>query len=798
MKKYKQQLPNERYNPNINFGLTSSQVNERNLSLLTNKVTKKYSKTYLSIVLENVCTFFNLVGIIVFIALLSIKASLSNFFFVFFYVTNTLIGIIQEIRAKKCTDKLSLLNQKNITVIRDGQQKLIHIDNIVLDDIIILDAGCQIPVDCIIMDGFAEVNESFLTGESVPVKKENGDIVLAGSFIVSGKIIVKAERVGENSYVQNLSDKAKKYKKPQSEIFNSLSKIIRSISVVILILTTAHMIKAVVINKETLSEAIAHTSTIIIGLIPAGMFLLTSLALSVGIIKLSKKNTLVQDLYSLEMLARVDTICLDKTGTITNGNMNVKEVIELNKSFDVNKVVSSMLNVLHSSNFTEKALLNKFGNDLHYSPISTLPFNSKRKHSEVTFKTNGTFALGAPEFILSDSEFKKIENIINEYALNGYRVILLAHSEQNNNKIHTNFTPISLIILQDNIRDEAIATVKWFNENNVNIKVISGDNPLTVSEVSKRVGIKYADKFISLEGKTDSEIISLANEYTVFGRVTPEQKAVLIKALRNSGHTTAMTGDGVNDILALKEANCAISIASGSEAARNVSHIVLLNDNFSSIPSVVYEGRRVINNVNTSSSLFFMKTLFTIFIASIVFFLPYMKSYPFKLPQMILLEVFVIGVPAFFLSLQPNSSIIKGGFVGTLIKRSLPGALLMVLNFILVETLKINQSFETIINNKDIYATMSVYSFTIASAIALLNICKPFNKYRTTLYAINIGIVFIIIAIGIIYGIPLLEFYAMPVKQFWPHILILGIIAILDVPIYHFITYLISKIKFLK
>ncbi|MBQ8427046.1 MAG: HAD-IC family P-type ATPase, partial [Clostridia bacterium] len=570
---------------------------------------------------------------------------MSQFFFVFFYVANITIGIVQEIRAKKCIDRLSIVANKNVKAVRDGQIVELCPTDIVLDDVILLETGNQIPTDCKILIGEVEVNESLLTGESIPVKKQVGDLILAGSFIVAGSCSAQAERIGSENYVETLSAKAKQYKKPNSEIMNSLKLIIKVIGFIIVPIATAFMIKSTLVVNLDLPSAVLGAATVIIGMIPAGMFLLTSVALAVGIIKLAKHNTLVQDLYSLEMLARVDVICFDKTGTITDGNMSVKEVVPVNEhNFDVSSIMSSTLCALKDNNQTAIALKNYFGEKQSYEPISVLPFNSARKLSAVTFREIGSYAFGAPEFVLSNNEFIKLKEKINSFASQGLRVLVLAHTNKTieGDVFPDDFSPIALIIITDNVRPDAIETIKWFKDNGVTVKVISGDNPITVSEVSKRVGIDNADKYISLEGMSDEDVFNVANEYTVFGRVSPEQKAILVKALRQAGHVTAMTGDGVNDILALKEADCAVSVASGSDSARNVSHLVLMDNNFNSMPNVVYEGRRVINNVQCSASLFLMKTIFTMLMGIITLCLPYMKTYPFVASQMIILEVFVI------------------------------------------------------------------------------------------------------------------------------------------------------------
>lgn len=795
----KTSLEIERLAPDISSGLSSIDVESRIKAELTNTTTKKYSKSYLSIFCGNIFSVFNLMGLIVLIALICVKAPLSNFFFVFFYVSNIFIGIIQEIRAKKCVEKLSLLARKDVLVIRDGEKIKIPSNQIVLDDLIILGFGDQIPTDSILVDGSVKVNEALLTGESTPINKGLGDLLLAGSFIVSGSCIVRAEKVGKNNYVEILSAKARQYKKPKSEIMNSINLIIKVIGSIIITISTAFMLKSTLIFKAPIEEAILSTSTIVIGMIPAGMFLLVSVTLAVGIIKLARHNTLIQDLYSLEMLARVDTICFDKTGTITDGKMCVDNVITLSNDTleDITNIVSSMSYVLHDENMTAIALKNRFGDQNVFKAVEKMNFSSEKKLSAVSFSNGLTYALGAPEFVLNAENYSKIKEIVEDNAKKGYRVLLLAIANGKivGDDVPTNFEQVALIILADNIRADAVKTVAWFKENGVQIKVISGDNPVTVSEVSRRVGIDNYDKYISLEGLTDQEVFDAATEYTIFGRVSPEQKAILVKALKEAGHVTAMTGDGVNDILALKEADCAVSVASGSQAARNVSHIILLDNNFNSMPKVVREGRRVINNVESSSSLFLMKTAFTMIMSILALCLPYMKTYPFHLPHMILIEIFVIGLPAFFLSLQPNDRKVEGKFIYQLFKKSLPSGILMIFNVAVIEILKlVYHNFPS-----EIFTTLSVASITIAGLINLFVICLPFNKYRTILFSISSSIVVFVLVYAILFGLPVLELAELTSFNGSPHpTLILFAIVVVNLPIRLFLKKQFDKINFTK
>lgn len=790
----------ERFSPEVNLGLSNEEVFLRLQQGLFNKTNKTKSKSILTILKNNLFTFFNLLGLIVTVALICIKAPISNFFFVAIYFANIFIGIIQELRAKKSIDKLSLLSKNLVTVLRNGEKIEIDCQDIVLDDVFFVTNGNQIPTDCKILNGEMEVNESLLTGESIAVKKSVGDYLFAGSFVTAGNATCQADRVGNDNYVETLSSKAKQYKKPQSELMSSLKTIIKIIGLIIVPIATAFMIKSTVLFGVDVATAISRTSTVVIGMIPSGMFLLTSMALAVGVVKLAKHKTLVQDLYSLEMLARVDTICFDKTGTITDGKMTVTEVIDLEKKEqDYTNIISSMLFHLNDSNQTSLALKEYFGTECNYEYSALLPFNSKNKLSAVTFKDQGTFCLGAPEFVLSKKEYLKNENLINDYARRGVRVLVFAKSRKEiiKEKLPDDFTALSLILLSDNIREDAISTVKWFKDNNVAIKVISGDNPITVSEVSKRAGIEGAENYISLEGLNDKEVYDIANKYTVFGRVTPEQKAILIKALKEAGHVTAMTGDGVNDILALKEANCAISVATGSDAARSVANLVLMDDNFNSMPKVVYEGRRVINNVQSSASLFLMKTLFTMLFALIVLIIPSMSAYPFVLSNMILFEVLVIGMPSFFLSLQENDSLVEGKFIKKVLIKSVPSALLMTFSVGLVLIIKaiLNDNIDD-----SVYTSLCVFVLNFVGLLSLYSICKPFNKFRVVLFSTMALIMLIITLIAMFVGLSsLLQLSVMlPLEKYWLHLVILISVMIIDVPLHLLLQKGFSKIKALN
>ena len=726
----------ERFSPDVNEGLTTNQVNKRFSQFLFNDTNQKYSKSYASILIGNLCTFFNLLCVLATIALIYSNARISQFLFVVIFAMNLAFGIGMEIKAKRKIDKLSLLTVPTVKVIRNGTTAEIPSKEIVLDDIIVLSLGNQIPADCILAEGFVEVNESLLTGESVPVKKEPGDLLYAGSFISSGSCKARADKVGKDTYLNSLSAKAKKYKKPNSELMRSTKLIISIVGILIIPIAIGMFI----VNKNNydpsvgipqINDTIQRTVSVVIGMIPSGMLLLTSVALTVGILRLMTHNTLVQDLYSLEMLARVNVLCLDKTGTITDGRMKVNDCMLLNNPTDytVNEIMGSFLNSLEDNNQTSIALYNYFGHSNELKPLQTLPFSSKRKLSAVTFEKIGTVALGAPEFVLGTVP-TKLEKIINQYAASGLRVLVvaIAPGQLSGDKLPTGFKPLAVISISDNIREDAVQTIRWFKENDVAVKIISGDNPVTVSEVARRVGVANADKYISLEGLNEKEVAAIANKYTVFGRVTPEQKAILVKAIKAEGNTVAMTGDGVNDILALKEADCAVTIMSGSEAAKNVSHIVLTDNNFASMPKVVFEGRRVINNIQNSSSLYLMKTLFTTVFAIISIVLG--NVYPFKTNNMMILEFFVIGIPTFFLSLQPNTNRVQGKFLPTVLSRAVPGAIILIFA---VQSINLAKYYQPEYFTQH-YWTISVYLISGAGLVMLYRVCQPFNVFRAFLF----------------------------------------------------------------
>lgn len=744
----------ERFNPEFTSGLNSKQVEQRIQEGLTNVDDTNKGKTILQIFLTNIFTFFNmlLLGIAI---LLIIFGKARQTLFLGVAVINTAIGIYQEIKSKKTIDKLKLVSAQNVKVVRNNKTEIIYSKNLVLDDVYTLSNGDQIPADSIVLDGSFEVNESLLTGESLPVKKRVGDKIFAGSFIVSGSCIVKVEKVGRFNYANTIQSKAKEYQKPKSELLKALNSIIRIIGIAIVPLGICMFLSqflpivksSTFINTsdnvyKAMSDAVAKTAGSIVGMIPSGMYLLTSIALAVGVMNLAKKNTLVQDIYCIEMLARVNVLCLDKTGTLTDGTMKCKEVLMIDNRYDVKKVMGSYLNSFKESNQTSVALMSAYPLRNDYHMKTSIPFSSARKYSAVTFFDEGTFVLGAPEYVYKTKD-RTVAKYIADKESAGYRVVMLCHGdfEIREGELQGKVSPVAIFVLADHIRKEAPETIKWFTDNDVEIKIISGDNPLTVSEIAKQCNVPNAEKCISLEGLSVNEVASLVDQYTVFGRVTPEQKSAIVAELKRRKKTVGMTGDGVNDILAMKQADCSIAMANGSSAARNVAHLVLLDSNFASMPAVVAEGRRVVNNIQRSSSLFLMKTFFTIVMTLIVVISALVPGhalkYPFETNNIMIMETIGIGIPSFFLALQKNNSLIKGHFIRNTFSRAIPGALCLLSAILINYALRYSGFLE--IGNETVdnmaFTTFCAITMSIVSLGMVYNACAPFNTYRFVLFS---------------------------------------------------------------
>ncbi len=726
-KNIERDFPIVRYQTDREHGLSEEQIAERKEHKLVNDTKIKTSNSVLSIICKNVFTFFNCIWLIIAIALMCVGAW-GDLLFLFVVIANTAISIIQEIKSKKTVERLSMVTAPKIKVIRTGLQMEIRGEDLLLDDIMLLENGNQIPADCIIVEGTAEANESLLTGESNLIKKKIGDILLAGSFLVSGQCYARVDKVGKDNYIQTVAERTKDFKPQSSNLFKDLNNLIKVIILILIPLGVLTFFKESVLLGKDIQESITSTSGALTGMIPAGMYLLITVGLSVGVIKLARKKTLVKNLYSIEMLARANILCLDKTGTITDGTMNVVEYGTYNgaNKSKIEKVMATILQHQKSMNATSIALFSHFGKDTESQVKEVIEFSSERKYSATTFKNGKTYYLGAPTFIKCPISAEQKE-YINKNMEKGFRVIALCESagsydEKNAGK---NGKLVAIFVLEDHIRKDAIETIEWFKKNDVQIKIISGDDAVTVSKIAKRVGVEGYDKYVSLENISLQEVAQLANKFTVFGRVTPEQKHIIIKTLKTQGNVVAMTGDGVNDTLALKEANCSIAMADGSEVARNISHLVLLESNFSALPSIVNEGRQIVNNVQKSSVLYLMKTLFTIMLCITTLVLRI--QYPFTPKQLLLLEMFVIGLPSFILTFQPNSDIIRGNFIPQVLKKSIPAAFVMFINVLIVVILDNN----TVTLSDDEFSSLSTLLVLFTGYINLVWTCLPLNLLKT-------------------------------------------------------------------
>lgn len=712
--------------------LSYEDVKKRQEKKLVNYDTSVPTKSIKKILFDNFFTIFNFLnlflGIIVFMA-----GSFKNMIFLSVVIINTAISTIQEIHSKKVVDRLSVLASSKAHVIRDGKRQEISINEIVIDDVLEFKTGSQIATDSIILSGTVQVNESFLTGEPDSIEKKEGDLLLSGSYIVSGNCAAKVIHVGEENYTAKISKDAKYVKKVNSEIMTSLNKIIKFLTFAIIPIGIALFIVQLNVENLSLQSAVTKTVAAIIGMIPEGLVLLTSTVLAVSVVRLSKSKVLVQELYCIETLARVDTLCLDKTGTLTEGVMEVKDYIPINDSdTNMKNILSNIAKFSEDENSTINAIKDYFKDITNeFVPVKKYAFSSKNKWSAITFENQGSYIIGASEFILKNC-FKKYENTINKYAKD-YRVLVLAHT---NNSIDNDILPnnvdiVGLLLITDKIRKEAKDTLEYFYKQDVNIKIISGDNPITVSKIAKQVGVKNYDKYIDMSKITDKDnMLDIATNYTVFGRVTPTQKKELVLALKSKGKTVAMTGDGVNDVLALKAADCSIAMQNGSDATKNVAQLVLLDSNFASMPKVVAEGRRTINNIQRSASLFLVKTIYSTILALMFLFMG--EAYPFVPIQLTLISTVTIGIPSFILALEPNKARVKGNFLRNVISKSLPTGITVALNILIISILnKCN-----IISN-EYYSSLCVIATSICGLILLFTLTKS-RKNEDTIFPFSI------------------------------------------------------------
>ena len=715
-------------------GLTDAEVRQRIEQGLVNHNSDIKSKSIKRIVLENLITPFNILNFVLAVMIL-IVGSYKNLLFMGVIICNIFIGTVQEIRAKKTIDKLSLIAEPKAHVIRDGIKQAIAIHDIVMDDITFLGAGNQVCSDVVVIEGECEVNESLLTGESEPVLKQPGDHLLSGSFIISGNCHARVEHVGKDNYAAQITDNAKYVKKPNSEIMRWTNRIIKYIGFTLIPVGIALFCKQVFISHQGFNDAIVGVVAALIGMIPEGLILLTSVVFAVSIIRLSQHKTLVQELYCIETLARVDVLCLDKTGTITEGTMEVTDVLPLHDTTneELNIALGSLIHALEDDNPTFNAVKTYCDQYDKLTCNHIVPFSSARKWSGASFDENGSYIFGATEFILKDSS--PYQEIIKEYSEKGQRVLMLAHSPHQiqDKELPAEIHPMAFLFISDKIRAEAPDTLAYFAEQGVDIKIISGDNAITVANIAKKAGLKTAEQYVDATTlQTPEEIKEAAQKYSVFGRVTPQQKLDLVKALKEQGHTVAMTGDGVNDVLALKESDCSIAMASGSDAARTVSQLVLLDSNFASMPKILKEGRRSINNLQRSSSLFLTKTIFSTINAILFIFLHF--DYPFQPIQLTLISALTIGAPSLILALEPNKERIKGKYIVNVIRKSIPGAMTMVFNIV---ALAIVCSF--IHFNSTEISTLAVMITGFAGLLVLLKVSLPFNWIRCALFFTMLG-----------------------------------------------------------
>ncbi len=714
------------------IGLTNEEVEIRKKRNQVNFDNQPKTKTIKEIILTNIFTYFNILNFILGAAILIVGIfsgrifySLKNCLFLGVITCNTVIAVIQEIISKKTVDKLSLISATTTTVLRDDKLINLNINEIVLDDIIKLKLGDQIVADAKIISGEIEVNESLLTGESDAIIKKTDNEVLSGSFVVSGEAYAKVIHVGNDNYISKISAAAKYNKKINSVILDSFNKILKAISIIIIPIAILLFITQLKVNNNEISTSIFSTVAALIGMIPEGLILLTSSVMAVSVIKLSKFKVLVQELYCIETLARVDCICLDKTGTLTEGKMKLKKVIvKKTDEKNIREIINAITENSNETNETFMAIKRVYNDESSLNVIESKPFSSERKYSVYTLNDGYTYYLGAPEFILSKNH--KLDDDIIKYQ-EEYRVLLLARNKERiGNK--NNVEIIGFIVIEDIIRENALQTLQFFAKNKVNIKIISGDNINTVMGIAKRLEIPNL-KGIDTSNIIDSNYDKLVDEYNVFGRVTPKVKKQIIISLQNKGYTVAMTGDGVNDVLALKQSDCAIAMANGSSAARNVSQLVLLNSNFNSIPKIVAEGRKTINNVERSSSLLLVKTIYSILLA--IFCISITTKYFFVPIQLTLITTFTIGIPSFILALEPNKKLVTGDFIKKVVGRAFPAAVTIVFNIIIITIFKKFFSMTT-----DIASLLSVLLTATTGFIYLYRICKPFNRLRKVLYIV--------------------------------------------------------------
>ena len=712
-------------------GLSQEEVEQRIKNGKANKSGKDKLKTNWQIIRDNVFTLFNLYNLIIAIALVMVKAYTNTFFFAII-VLNVLIGIVQEIHGRNLVKKLSILTASKTTVIRDGKQKEIGIDEVVLGDTILLKQGDQIPSDSYVIQGEVEVNEALLTGESDSILKGKEDKLLSGSYIVSGKCYAIVEKVGDDNFANQIVNATKQEKENNSELINSMKKVTKFTSWVIIPVGIILFVQAFFFREETVAQAVVASSAALLGMLPKGLVLLITIALESGVIKLANKNVLVQELYSIESLAHIDTICLDKTGTITNGKMSVSEIKIYNEKIlphPFNNMLEAFVNGMDDTNSTFRALQEHFDGKTTYEKQDNVSFSSERKWSSISFKKEGTIVVGAPERLFQKSK-DEMPSRITELQKDGKRVLGVAYTKEiiSNDEL-PELQIVASIVLEDPLRKNAKEMLGYFKKQGIDVKIISGDNPLTVSNIAKKAGLEDYESYIDLSTiSTDAEIVNLVDRYSIFARVLPHQKSIIVKALQAKEHKVAMTGDGVNDVIALRESDCSITLPDASDAAKQVSQIVLLNPDFSVLKDVLMEGRRVVNNITKVARIFFIKTIYSILLS--LFCIVTNTGFPFIPIQITLIDLIIEGYTSFFITFESNKTPIIGAFLTKALTNALPFALAIMINIIIL----------TIAGNiigipQTELTTMMYILIGFVSILAVQEVCTPFNKMHIFLFA---------------------------------------------------------------
>ncbi|MDE6832984.1 MAG: HAD-IC family P-type ATPase [Ruminococcus sp.] len=773
-----------RINPPVDTGLSTGQVTQRMADGFYNKPVESPSKTIKEIISENVFTYFNFIFLILAV-LLAVTGSYRDMTFMPIIIANTLIGIVQELRSKRTLDKLTMLHAPVTSVIRDGKEFQVKSSELVLDDIAIFRAGNQISADAVIIDGNVSVNESLLTGEADEIVKSAGDTLMSGSFVVSGACRAKLEKVGSDSYISQLTLKAKVSRKgEQSEMIRSLNKILKIAGIIIIPIGIIMFYQQYFMNGVPMKDSIQSMVAAVIGMIPEGLFLIASTTLAISAMRLAMRKVLVHDMKCIETLARVDVLCVDKTGTITENRMSVADVIPLTKDVsdgELHGLLSDFSSAQDSDNETMASLKNYFKTPAGRNVTGRTGFSSRYKYSSVTFES-GSYVLGAPEFVIKEI-LPQHRKIIDENSRKGHRVLVFGRygAVPDGKELTADFIPVCFILISNPIRENAPETFKFFAEQGVEIKVISGDNPVTVSEVAKRAGIANAENYVDASTLTnDTAIYNAIQQYTVFGRVTPDQKRKFVKALKLQGRTVAMTGDGVNDVLALKDADCSVAMASGSEAAVQVSQLVLLESDFAKMPDVVMEGRRVVNNLERSGSLFLVKNIFSLIMSILT--LCFGIAYPLKPSQISLISLFTIGIPAFVLSQMPNRDIIRGKFMTNILLKACPAGITDTI--IVAFMVFFGNAYN--INQVDI-TTASTILLCVVGLMILFEISRPMNVYKMSLWIFCLmGLIFCMIFVSDFFGIE-----GMSTKA----ILLCLNFSIIAEPFMRYLTLFFNKIK---